>query len=64
MSLPTIEEITNLYLFGQKTKPTDLLNDELIRTNPTPSQVYTYEYMTSGPGRFSTIDKLNSCNYS
>jgi hypothetical protein len=53
MSLPTAEEVTNLYLYGQKTTPSDLLSDQLIRnaTLITPFEVNVNEYM-AGPGRF------------
>ena len=60
--LPTIsvEQITNLYLFGQPTKPTDLTNVSLIRpTLPPDVAAQTVEtdaisYMQTGGGRFAT----------
>jgi hypothetical protein len=31
MSLPTIEEMTNYYLYGAPTKPADIETDEILR---------------------------------
>lgn len=66
MSLPTIEVMTNLYLYGVETLPTDLVDDTLIRPTQLPNgepyrvhyEVDINEYM-SGPGRFATMDKFN-----
>lgn len=60
MILPTIEEMTNLYLYGQKTKPSDLITDQLIRPDDfiKPFSVDINAYM-AGPGRFATLDKFN-----
>ncbi|BCM25593.1 hypothetical protein [Methyloradius palustris] len=59
MSLPTIVEMTNLYLYGSTTKPQDILSDSLIRASGVtkPFTVDINEYM-AGPGRFATIDKF------
>lgn len=35
MSLPTAEEITNLYLYGVKTKPDNISDNNLIRITVT-----------------------------
>lgn len=55
MTLPTAEEVTNLYLYGQSTRPSDLTSDSLIRPASATSEitVSTQEYMTSGAGRFA-----------
>ena len=60
MSLPTIEIMTNLYLYGQQIKPDNLVDDIWIRpeTQTTPFSVDINQYM-SGPGRFATLDKFN-----
>jgi len=60
MSLPTIELMTNLYLYGQPTKPSNLVDDVLIRpkSETLPFNVDINEYM-NGPGRFATLDKFN-----
>jgi len=55
MSLPTAEEITNLYLYGSKVKPANILDDSLIQTAIKPSiNVDINEYMEDGPGRFAS----------
>lgn len=58
MSLLTAEEVTNLYLYGSKTKPADIENENLIRDNQlktsTTTSVDINEYMTTGPGRFAS----------
>ena len=50
MSLLTAEEVTNLYLYGNKTKPADIETETLIRDNPlenpTTTSVDINEYMT------------------
>ncbi len=55
MTLPTAKEITNLYLYGNKATPTNLLSDSLIRTQAATSSipVNTQEFMTVGGGRFA-----------
>jgi hypothetical protein len=58
--LPTAEEVTNLYLYGQIKKPTDMTDETLIRAStdfppPVPIDVDTY---MAGPGRFATPDKF------
>lgn len=55
MALPTAEEVTNWYLYGQSTIPSDLLDDPRIRPTGKTSSVPIdiNEYM-SGPGRFAT----------
>lgn len=59
MSLPTAKEVTNLYLYGQKTTPNNLVDDSLIRPNPLPINptltVDVVKFMDSktGPGRFA-----------
>lgn len=56
MSLSTAEEITNLYLYGVKTKPGNFVDNNLIRSNvvETLITVDINEYMDNGPGRFAS----------
>lgn len=51
----TSELITNWYLYGQATTPTDLANDVWIRpaTATAAIAIDMSGYMTSGPGRFA-----------
>ncbi|GFE82768.1 hypothetical protein GCM10011487_47680 [Steroidobacter agaridevorans] len=55
MTLPSSQQITNLYLYGQDTTPENLANDALIR--PSDARAHTTvnvnEYMESGAGRFA-----------
>ena len=54
-----INEITNLYLYGQTTTPSDLTSSSLIRPGTPanavipPIEVNIASYMESGPGRFA-----------
>ncbi|WP_162917687.1 hypothetical protein [Dongia deserti] len=53
MSDLTAEKITNLYLWGTETRPTDLLSSNVIRPGDATKE-YTVDindYMTNGPGR-------------
>jgi Ca2+-binding RTX toxin-like protein len=54
MTLPTAEETMNLYLYGQKEKPKNLIDESLIRSADavTAITVSTADYM-AGPGRFA-----------
>lgn len=58
MALLTAEEVTNLYLYGDRTVPPNLVDDKLIRPKalsiPTSTSVDLNEYMMSGPGRFAS----------
>jgi len=56
VSLPTAEEITNLYLYGSQVKPADVLSGNLIRpaNDNTTIKVDINEYMDNGPGRFAS----------
>lgn len=57
MSLLTAQEVTNLYLYGSKTKPTDLSDSNLIRpinVVETKISVDVNDYMQNGPGRFAS----------
>lgn len=62
MSLLTAAEITNLYLYGNKTKPENIESESLIRSDPltvpTSTKVNINEYMTTGPGRFASPAKF------
>jgi hypothetical protein len=59
----TEKEITNLYLYGMPTTPSDLTNEPLIRPKDAPGGgsprygadivVNTFTFMTTGPGRFA-----------
>lgn len=57
--MPTdLEKITNLFLYGQETTPTDLIDDELIRpsdplTLPPEFHVNLQDFMDTGAGRFA-----------
>jgi len=55
--LLTAEEVTNLYLYGTKTKPADLTDEGVVRSANSAS-IYTEvdiaTYMESGPGRFAS----------
>lgn len=53
-TLPTMESITNLYLFGKETKPTSLLDVNLIRAKGKTIDVNVNEFM-QGPGRFANV---------
>ena len=48
-------EITNLYLYGATTKPTDLLNDAVLRAAGATIRVDldAVSFMVNGPGRFA-----------
>lgn len=51
----TPQQVTNLYLYGQLTKPLDLVNEALIRPEgdgPSTTVPVSW-YMDSGPGRFA-----------
>lgn len=51
------QEVTNLYLYGQDTTPSDLSDESLIRPNPiSPNPVLdidVQDYMQNGGGRFA-----------
>jgi hypothetical protein len=58
MSKLTAEEITNLYLYGTKTIPSDLTSESLIRplnVKPTTTTVDMNEYMATA-GRFASAN--------
>jgi len=67
MTLPTVEQITNQYLYGSFTKPTNLLDSSLIRdANPSNSEILisTAEIMADdGPGRFALGSSFNVVNF-
>lgn len=52
----TIEQVTNLYLYGQADTPADLTDENLVRNPGTgvSYQVDTLDYMLNGPGRFAS----------
>jgi hypothetical protein len=52
MSLPTAEEIINLYLYGVSEIPTDRTNHNLIGHGESVVSVDVNEYMDDGPVRF------------
>lgn len=49
------KEITNLFLYGTLTKPTDLTDEALIREASQTTSVLldAYSFMETGPGRFA-----------
>lgn len=56
MNILTAEEITNLYLYGTPTTPTNLADESLIRPNNTPPLEISVDgnaFMQTGPGRFA-----------
>lgn len=63
-TLPTMAEMTSMYLFGQLEKPNNLLDENLIRpkdlTVDYPVKININEYMTEGAGRF--VSKRSVCN--
>lgn len=53
----TPEFITNMYLYGQATRPANLADDAVIRAAgqaPLIVEVDTDDYMQNGPGRFAS----------
>lgn len=63
MALPTAEEVTNWYLFGQSTIPVDLLDTSIISTRERSIlPINVNEYM-SGPGRFATPGQIAYVNW-
>jgi len=56
MSLLTSEEITNLYLYGDKNIPDNLESESIIRPSNAIKEISVdvNEYMTTGPGRFAS----------
>ena len=52
----TVEQVTNLYLYGQVETPSDLTAESLVRNPGTgvSYQVDTLDYMQNGPGRFAS----------
>ena len=54
MALLTAEEITNLYLYGSKTVPTDLASDSIRRDDP----VHSIQF-----GKLPTWIVCSYCNY-
>jgi DNA-binding beta-propeller fold protein YncE len=56
MNILTAEEITNLYLYGTPTTPTNLADESLIRPNNTAPLEISVDgnvFMQTGPGRFA-----------
>ncbi len=61
MALPTAEQVTNMYLYGQKERPEDLLDPSIAnrdRDATSKIDVDVEDYMTNGAGRF-----VNSANF-
>lgn len=56
----TTEKMTNLFLYGTDSVPTDRLDDKIIRDKGLKIniQVDSVSYMADGPGRFATGDLL------
>ncbi|MDI1279645.1 calcium-binding protein, partial [Methylobacter sp.] len=56
MNILTAEEITNLYLYGTTTTPSNLTDESLIRPNNNPPLEISVDgnvFMQTGPGRFA-----------
>jgi hypothetical protein len=62
MALPTAEQVTNKYLYGTDTVPTDRLDPEILKHSTASSEnsinVSSAEFMNIGAGRF-----VNSANF-
>ena len=58
--LPTAEQVTNLFLYGQLTAPTDKAKDTWIRESgiPLPDVNIDINTYMAGPGHFATPDKF------
>jgi hypothetical protein len=57
MTLPTVQQVTNMFLYGTMTTPADLTNPALLRPVGIKGPSITVnllEYMTDGPGRFAS----------
>ncbi len=54
MSLLTAEEVTNLFLYGQRSTPPDLTADGIVDHPAGTATVDINDYMTNGPGRFAS----------
>ena len=53
------QAITNLFLYGKKNRPLDLVDSNIpLRTTGVSTSVNVQEYMTSGPGRYATPEKF------
>jgi hypothetical protein len=58
-SMSLVQKVTNLYLYGQETTPSDLSDDRLIRPDPLPEDnnptlpINVQDYMQNGGGRFA-----------
>lgn len=52
----TVEQITNLYLYGKDSRPDDLCDEALVRASGVTSsvEVNLFDFMTNGPGRFAS----------
>lgn len=54
MSMLTAEEVTNLFLYGKKSTPSDLTADSIVDHSAGTATVDLNDYMTNGPGRFAS----------
>ena len=69
-TLPTITEIISLYLYGQATKPDNLLDDQIIRPGKANSEAIAdfgatksidiHEFMTTGAGRYVDVGNFKA----
>lgn len=60
--LPTAREVTNLYLYGSLSVPSDQTSSSLIREPGAlvdPVEIDVNDYM-AGPGRFATASKFKT----
>jgi hypothetical protein len=62
MAFPTAGQVTNMFLYGRTTRPSDLLDPSILNHRDSVSEnkldVDADEYMEYGPGRF-----VNSANF-
>ncbi|WP_427834623.1 calcium-binding protein [Actinobacillus pleuropneumoniae] len=58
MTKLTMQDVTNLYLYKQRTLPTDRLDDSLISKTGKGENIDKKEFM-AGPGRFVTADNFS-----
>ena len=59
-----VQKVTNLYLYGQETTPSDLSDDSLIRPDSLSENpilnVNVQDYMQNGGGRFAIGSQFES----
>ena len=62
MARPTVEQVTNMFLYGTTTRPSNLLDPSLLNhrnsVSPNKLDVDAVDYMATGAGSF-----VNSANF-